>query len=48
VKRSHRIDEEEFCGMLDGVVINDTDLFNDKRPRVEDFYNFKPTTPGLD
>jgi transposase InsO family protein len=48
VKRSHRIDEEEFYRMLDGVVINDTDLFNDKRPRVVDFYNFNRPHGGLD
>ena len=30
VERSHRIDEEEFYRMLNGVVIYDTNLFNDK------------------
>ena len=30
VERSHRIDEEEFYRMLDGVVIDDTKLFNEK------------------
>jgi hypothetical protein len=30
VERSHRIDAEEFYRMLDGVVIDDAKLFNDK------------------
>ena len=30
VERHDRIDAEEFYRMLDGVVIDDTDLFNDK------------------
>lgn len=29
VERSHRIDQEESYRMLDGVVIDDTGLFND-------------------
>jgi hypothetical protein len=28
VERSHRIDQEEFYRMLEGVVIDDTELFN--------------------
>jgi transposase InsO family protein len=40
VERSHRIDEEEFYRMLEGVVIDDTGLFNDKLREWEDFYNF--------
>ena len=35
-----RIDAEEFYRMLDGVVIDDTELFNDKLQEWEDFYNF--------
>lgn len=31
VERSHRIDNEEFYRMLDGVVIDDIKLFNDNR-----------------
>jgi hypothetical protein len=38
VERSHRIDAEEFYRMLDGVVIDDTQLFNDKLQEWEDFY----------
>ncbi len=30
VERSHRIDAEEFYRLLDGVIIDDTHLFNDK------------------
>src|SRR5919109_2093960 len=40
VERSHRIDEEEFYRMLKGVVIDDTELFNDRLREWEDFYNF--------
>ena len=39
VERSHRIDAEEFYRMLDGVVIDDTALFNDKLQEWEAFYN---------
>jgi transposase InsO family protein len=40
VERSHRIDAEEFYRMLEGVVIDDTKLFNDKLQEWEHFYNF--------
>jgi transposase InsO family protein len=40
VERSHRIDQEEFYRMLDGVVIDDTGLFNERLKEWEDFYNF--------
>jgi transposase InsO family protein len=40
VERSHRIDQEEFYRMLEGVVIDDTELFNDRLQEWEDFYNF--------
>ena len=40
VERSHRIDAEEFYRMLDGVVIDDTGLFNVRLKEWEDFYNF--------
>lgn len=40
VERSHRIDEEEFYRMLDGTVIDDAQLFNDKLKEWEDFYNY--------
>ena len=47
VERSHRIDQEEFYRMLDGVVIDDTELFNDKLQEWEDFYNFNRPHGGL-
>jgi transposase InsO family protein len=47
VERSHRIDAEEFYRMLDGVVIDDTNLFNDKLQEWEDFYNFHRPHGGL-
>lgn len=40
VERSHRIDEEEFYRMLDGVMIDFTKLFNEKLGEREDFYNY--------
>ena len=44
VERSHRIDAEEFYQLLDGVVIDDTEVFNDKLREWENFYNYhRPT-----
>jgi len=40
VERSHRIDAEEFYRLLDGVVIDDTKVFNDKLREWENFYNY--------
>jgi transposase InsO family protein len=40
VERSHRIDAEEFYQLLDGVVIDDTEVFNDKLREWENFYNY--------
>ena len=40
VERSHRIDAEEFYGLLDGVLIDDTGLFNDKLQEWENYYNY--------
>ena len=40
VEPSHRIDQEEFYRMLEGVVIDDTGLFNTRLKECEDFYNF--------
>ena len=39
VERSHRVDEEEFYRLLDGVVVDDTNLFNEEVPEWENFYN---------
>lgn len=40
VERSHRIDAEEFYRGLDGVVIDDSELFNNKLQEWEDYYNY--------
>ncbi len=40
VERSHRIDTEEFYRMLDGVVIDDAHVFNNKLQEWEDYYNY--------
>ena len=40
VERSHRIDADEFYRMLDGVVIDDTGLFNEKLREWQDCDNF--------
>ena len=48
VERSHRIDAEEFYRLLDGVVIDDAEVFNHKLQEWEDFYNFNRPHGGLD
>ena len=40
VERSHRIDAEEFYRLLEGVVIDDAKVFNDKLQEWEDYYNY--------
>ncbi|MGI8517516.1 MAG: IS481 family transposase, partial [Acidimicrobiia bacterium] len=47
VERSHRIDQEEFYRMLEGVMIDDTRLFNDRLQEWENFYNFNRPHGGL-
>ncbi|WP_436975838.1 hypothetical protein [Nonomuraea angiospora] len=37
-----RIDAEEFYQLLDGVVIDDAEVFNDKLREWEDYYNYRP------
>ncbi len=45
VERSHRIDAEEFYRLLDGVVIDDSQCFDDKLREWEDYYNYhRPAT----
>jgi transposase InsO family protein len=46
VKRSHRIDQDEFYRVLEAVGIDDRELFNDRLQEWEDFYNFR-RPPGL-
>ena len=48
VERSHRIDAEEFYRLLEGVTIDDTDMFNDRLREWEDYYNFERPHSGLD
>jgi transposase InsO family protein len=48
VERSHRIDAEEFYRLLDGVVLDDTQLFTTKLQEWQDFYNFHRPHGGLD
>jgi len=40
VERSHRIDAEEFYRLLEGAVIDDAGLFNDKLQEWQDYYNY--------
>ena len=47
VERSHRIDADEFYRMLDGVVIDDAGVFNERLREWEDFYNFNRPHGGL-
>ena len=47
VEWSHRIDAEEFYRLLDGVVIDDAEVFNDKLQEWEDFYNYHRPHGGL-
>ncbi|GIH05709.1 IS481 family transposase [Rhizocola hellebori] len=48
VERSHRIDEEEFYRLLEGVVIDDAKVFNNKLQEWEDYYNYHRPHGGLD
>lgn len=47
VERSHRIDAEEFYRLLDGAVIDDTNIFNTKLKEWQDYYNFHRPHGGL-
>jgi transposase InsO family protein len=47
VERSHLIDQEEFYRMLAGVVIDDTEPFNERLQEWEDFYNYNRPHAGL-
>ncbi len=48
VERSHRIDAEEFYRLLDGAVIDDAKVFNNKLQEWEDYYNYHRPHGGLD
>ena len=47
VERSHRIDAEEFYALLDGLVIDDAKVFNNKLREWEDYYNYHRPHGGL-
>jgi transposase InsO family protein len=47
VERSHRIDAEEFYRLLDGAVIDDAKVFNDKLREWEEYYNYHRPHGGL-
>ena len=47
VERSHRIDAEEFYRLLDGVLIDDANVLNDKLREWEDYYNYDRPHGGL-
>jgi hypothetical protein len=40
VESSHRIDDEGFYRMLDGVMTDDARVFNDKLQEWQNFYNY--------
>jgi len=48
VERSHRIDAEEFYRLLDGVVIDDINIFNARLKEWQDYYNYDRPHGGLD
>jgi transposase InsO family protein len=48
VERSHRIDAEEFYRLLDGVVIDDVNIFNARLKQWQDYYNYDRPHGGLD
>jgi hypothetical protein len=45
-RRSHRIDEEEFYRMVEGAVIDDTELFNDRLKEWGGLLQLQPATRG--
>jgi len=47
VERSHRIDAEECYALLDGLVIDDAKVFNNKLREWEDYYNYHRPHGGL-
>jgi transposase len=47
VERSHRIDAEEFYRLLDGVVIDDVNVFNTRLKEWQDYYNYDRPHGGL-
>jgi transposase InsO family protein len=48
IERSHRIDTEEFYRLLDGVVIDDINIFNARLKEWQDLYDYHRPHGGLD
>jgi hypothetical protein len=44
-ERSHRVDAEEFHRLLDGVVLGDAGVFNERLKEWEDYRRRPPPTP---
>lgn len=47
VERSHRIDAEEFYRLLEGVMVDDANVLNDKLRQWENYYNYDRPHGGL-
>lgn len=47
VERSHRIDQEEFYRLLEGVMIDDANVLNNKLREWENYYNYDRPHGGL-
>lgn len=47
MERAQRIDAEEFYRLLDGVIIDDAEAFNDKLRAWEDYYSYRRPHGGL-
>jgi transposase InsO family protein len=47
VERSHRVDAEEFYALLDGLVVDDDKVFNNKLREWEDYHNYRRPHGGL-
>lgn len=47
VERIHRIDNEEFCQLREGSVIDDVNLFNEKLLEKENYYGYARLHGGV-
>lgn len=41
IERGHRIDAEEFYRLLEGVVLDDVNIFNARLKQWQDYYNLR-------
>ncbi|MDV9171993.1 integrase core domain-containing protein [Streptomyces sp. W16] len=46
-ERSHRIDGEEFYQLLEGIIIDDAEVFNDKLREWKDYCDYRRPHGGL-